>query len=157
MLFHLLIRMVSEMNKTTSFSLILLSLIGLVSCGGSDSDSESTSFELLSGAWQVLEGDYLGENYTFFDSEGTRTIYIYNEEQGCYTEQTPTYQYTEHVNGNQFRPYRLANGSRKYLTNGYISVSEDGNILSSGGGWDADMQFLVSGLTLSYFTSNICI
>lgn len=100
--------------------------------------------------------DYLIEHYYYDDAEGTRRGFTYNDEAGCFSEYTPTYLDSEPVDANNFKPYRMKNGSRAYYANGYINISTYGNTLRTAGGWDPERQFLKSDLELNYFYSYLC-
>lgn len=142
------------MKKTLIASTLIPFILTLTACGGSE--SESDPFANLTGTWQMLNDDYLIESYYYYDAEGTRRDFTYNDEAGCFSEYTPTYLYSEPVDAYNFKPYRLKNGSRAYYANGYIRISDDGNTLTTAGGWDSEKQFLKSDLELSYFYNYLC-
>ena len=149
------------MKKTLLACALIPFILTLTACGGSESEPDpfanlTDPFANLTGTWQMLEEGYLIEHYYYYDAEGIRRGFTYNDEAGCFSEYTPTYKYSEPVDANYFKPYRMKNGSRAYYSNGYIRISVDGNTLRTAGGWDAEREFLKSDLELNYFYNYLC-
>jgi len=138
------------MNKKILVSTIfLLSLLGLTACGGSD--SEPDPFEILSGSWQRMSGDYLSDYYSYFDDIGNSRVFLYHGDAGCYTEVYPgLYPRTEHVKDNRFNLVSLSGRN----SNIYYTISTDGNYLTQEGAFT--YTYLKSYLTINDFLNQLC-